>query len=83
MAWECSCGNIEYGEMIPQECSSCFAIDSFTPLPEELMDERARDADFDDEIPVKAVKAKAKTSKAKAAKSKSKSAKAKTRSSKR
>ena len=50
-AWECECGNIEYSNVIPDECSKCLAIDSFTQLPEELMNEREKssmDDDFDE-----------------------------------
>jgi hypothetical protein len=38
--WECECGNIEYGEYPPQECSECEAIDSFIKVPEDLVEER-------------------------------------------
>lgn len=43
MAWECSCGHVEYGNLPPEECPSCFKIDNFTQLPEELIEERERD----------------------------------------
>jgi len=42
-AWECECGNIEYGESAPEECEKCFKIESFAQLPEELLDERAKE----------------------------------------
>jgi len=48
LAWECECGNVEYGVMAPEECEKCFAIDSFTQLPAELIDERAKDSMEDD-----------------------------------
>ena len=38
--WECECGNIEYGQYPPQECSHCKAIDSFLKVPEEMVEER-------------------------------------------
>jgi len=44
LAWECECGNVEYGSLAPEECEKCFAIDSFTQLPAELIDERAKDS---------------------------------------
>ncbi|MDP1695346.1 MAG: hypothetical protein Q8L29_00330 [archaeon] len=43
LTWECSCGQIEYCNLPPEECSSCFKIDSFTQLPEELLVEREKD----------------------------------------
>lgn len=39
-AWECECGNIEYGPYPPEECSVCAAIDSFLKVPEEELEER-------------------------------------------
>lgn len=43
IAWECSCGHIEYGAMPPEDCPVCFRIDSFAQLPEELIEEREKD----------------------------------------
>lgn len=34
--WECSCGHVEYGEMMPEECSACYKIDGFIKIPEEI-----------------------------------------------
>jgi|GEM_PF-2922885 len=58
-AWECECGNVEYGPIAPEECEKCFRIDSFAQLPEELLDERAKEsqeAGFDLEAPMKSAK---------------------------
>lgn len=41
--WECSCGNMAYGETPPEECSKCNKIDSFIKLPEEIVKEREKD----------------------------------------
>jgi len=41
--WECECGHIKYGETPPDECPRCFRINSFTKLPEEIVDERSKD----------------------------------------
>ena len=43
MIWECECGNLEYAPIPPEECAKCFRIDSFTDLPEELIEERAKE----------------------------------------
>jgi len=48
--WECECGNIEHGDETPDECSKCHKVDSFTQLPEEIVEERRRDFFEDDEI---------------------------------
>ena len=41
--WECSCGNIEYSELAPEECTKCNNIESYIKLPEELVVEREKD----------------------------------------
>ena len=56
--WECSCGQIEYGDLPPEECSSCFKIDSFTQLPEELALEREKDKVEEFDMPENPVKVK-------------------------
>ena len=48
-AWECECGNIEYSNVIPEDCPKCLAIGSFTQLPEELITEREKSAIEDTE----------------------------------
>ena len=48
VAWECDCGNVQYGSIQPAECDECFKIDSFTQLPLELMEERAKDGDLEE-----------------------------------
>lgn len=69
LAWQCSCGKIEYSNMEPDECLSCGKIGSFSQLPEELLDERMKEQDLDDdefdieremkaEMGIKSVKAK-------------------------
>ena len=59
LAWECSCGHVEYGDMPPEECSSCFKIDGFTQLPEEIAMEREKDlAEEELEMPIKEKSAK-------------------------
>jgi hypothetical protein len=49
LAWQCSCGKIEYTDMEPDECLSCGKIGSFSQLPEELLDERMKEQDLDDD----------------------------------
>lgn len=51
MMWECECGNIEYNPTPPEECPKCLRIDSFTNLPEEILDERAKERDLALESP--------------------------------
>ncbi|MBU0467251.1 MAG: hypothetical protein KJ718_03750 [Nanoarchaeota archaeon] len=41
--WECECGNIEYGQYPPQECSGCQAIESFIKVPEEMVEEKVKE----------------------------------------
>ncbi len=41
--WQCECGQIEYGEIPPEECSKCHKINSFTKLPEEIIGEREKE----------------------------------------
>lgn len=38
-AWECKCGNVEHGEEPPEECASCWRINSFNKMVEEGMEE--------------------------------------------
>jgi hypothetical protein len=59
-AWECSCGNMEYKEEMPEECAKCGELDSFLKMPEDLLKAREQDMllDGDDEEPVKVAKAK-------------------------
>ncbi len=45
--WECKCGFVDYGEESPEECPDCLSLDSFTKLPEELIDEREKDMSED------------------------------------
>jgi hypothetical protein len=40
LVWECGCGNIEYGQYPPEECSRCEAVDSFIKVPEDEIEER-------------------------------------------
>jgi hypothetical protein len=50
-AWECVCGNVAYDSIEPEECLKCGEIDSFTQLPEELISEREKDLEAEDEMP--------------------------------
>lgn len=45
--WECSCGHIEYGEEMPEECPECFRLESFAQLPQEIVEEREKDMSLD------------------------------------
>jgi len=42
-AWQCECGQIEYGEEPPEECQNCYKINSFTKMPEEIINETDED----------------------------------------
>jgi hypothetical protein len=44
LAWQCKCGKIEYSDVEPDECMSCGKIGAFTQVPEELIEERMKDA---------------------------------------
>lgn len=57
-AWECECGHVEYSNVIPNECPKCLAIDSFTQLPEELMNEREKEKILDEELEMPELKSK-------------------------
>jgi len=48
--WECECGSIEYGSAPPEECGSCFKIDSFTQLPLELIEERSKERESEEAL---------------------------------
>lgn len=38
--WECgSCNRIEYGEFPPEECNKCWGTNSFTQVPEDMVEE--------------------------------------------
>ncbi len=41
--FECSCGEIVYGEEAPEECPKCGALNEFVQLPEEIAEEREED----------------------------------------
>ncbi len=41
--FECSCGEIFYGEEAPEECSKCKKLGGFVQLPEEIVKEREED----------------------------------------
>ena len=38
--WECECGHTELGENPPKECEKRYRVNSFTQLPEEIVDEK-------------------------------------------
>ena len=44
--WECICGNIVYGNKAPFECIKCRKIDNFAQVPEELIEEREKDLEL-------------------------------------
>ena len=37
--WRCKCGNIDYGEFPPEECSKCWKANSFSIVPEDMVEE--------------------------------------------
>ena len=67
--WECKCGYVDCGEEEPEECPDCMGLDSFTKLPEELIDEREKDMSEDLDLmslrknKLKRIKLKSKTKK--------------------
>jgi len=40
LVWECECGNIEYGQWPPQECSQCDGMDCFLKIPEDEVEDK-------------------------------------------
>lgn len=42
--WECSCGNVVYGDEEPEECEKCGKLDSFIKMPEEIVEERLKES---------------------------------------
>jgi len=34
-AWSCECGHVEYGAYPPEECTSCWKINSFVPSDDD------------------------------------------------
>jgi len=72
-AWECECGNVEYGELAPEECEKCFGINSFAQLPDELLEERSKElAELEIENPAKMSKSSKSKKKSKSGKKKRK-----------
>jgi phage FluMu protein Com len=45
--FECSCGEVVYGESAPEECPKCGSINEFVQLPEEIAEEREKDIDLE------------------------------------
>lgn len=41
--WECECGHIETSESLPEECSKCFATESFKRVPQEIHKEEEKE----------------------------------------
>ena len=33
--WQCKCGNIDYGEFPPEDCSKCLRVNKFKKIPED------------------------------------------------
>ncbi len=48
LMWECSCGNVKYGEISPEECSECLEIGEFIKVPKEIVKER-KNKEMEDE----------------------------------
>ncbi len=49
LMWECICGNIVYNNKTPFECKKCRKIDQFTPVPQELIEEREKDLELQED----------------------------------
>ncbi|MAG07414.1 hypothetical protein CMI46_01200 [Candidatus Pacearchaeota archaeon] len=47
--FECACGEVEYGEEAPEECSACGKLDGFIEMPEEIIKEREADMMINEE----------------------------------
>lgn len=37
--WECSCGNVAYGDFPPEECAECWKPNCFIEVPEDRIEE--------------------------------------------
>ena len=37
---ECECGQIEYGEYPPGECKGCQGVESFSKIPEDMVEDK-------------------------------------------
>ncbi len=42
-AWQCICGNIEFTESQPEDCSKCLRVGEFERIPEDLVEERTEE----------------------------------------
>lgn len=64
LMWECSCGNVVYGEEEPEECGKCGRLNNFIKMPGEIVEERMKEeVSEEQEVPKKEKTAK-KTKKA-------------------
>jgi len=41
--WKCECGNIQYAEYPPDECSKCWDINSFLQITGEELEDQEQD----------------------------------------
>jgi len=41
--WECECGQIEYGEYPPEECNGCQGVESFSKIPEDMIEDKVKE----------------------------------------
>jgi len=37
--WQCKCGNIDYGEFPPEDCSKCLRVNKFKKIPEDQIED--------------------------------------------
>ena len=44
LAWECTCGHIEYEKFPPEDCQKCLRVGEFAKLPEDELEEREAEA---------------------------------------
>jgi len=38
--WECSCGHIEHGDAMPDDCSKCLRVGEFNRVPDDMIEEK-------------------------------------------
>jgi len=37
--WQCDCGYVEHGEILPTDCPKCFDLNKFSKVPEDMNDQ--------------------------------------------
>ncbi len=42
-AWQCVCGNVEFIESQPEDCSKCLRVGEFKRVPENLLQKRTEE----------------------------------------